>query len=164
MGKRVALMPHCPTEGRAARSKATPDAATARRWQLIWLIGSGETRDEAAALVGVSSRWASTLIARYNPHGAAGLAGRRQANPGHPPPLDGVQSAALATALAAPPADGGPWTGRKAAQWIATHAGVRTNPQRGIVSLRRLGRTPQAPRPGHLHAATADERAAFREV
>jgi transposase len=164
MGKRVALMPHCTTEELAARYKATPDAATARRWHLIWLIGSGKTRDEAAALVGVSSRWASTLIARYNLHGAAGLADRRHTNPGHPPLLDGVQTAALATALAAPPADGGLWTGRKVAQWIATHAGVRTNPQRGIVYLRRLGRTPQVPRPSHVHAATADEQAAFRKV
>ncbi|HEY7909980.1 MAG TPA: winged helix-turn-helix domain-containing protein [Thermomicrobiales bacterium] len=164
MGKRVALVPHFTPAQLAARYKATPDAATARRWQLLWLIGTGETRDEAASVVGVSSRWASILIARYNAEGAAGLADGRRSNPGHAPLLTAAQSAALAVALAAPPADGGLWTGRKVAAWMATHAGVKTNPQRGVVYLRRLGRTPQVPRPSHVRAATADEQAAFRKA
>lgn len=85
MGKRVTLMPHLTTAQLAARYKTTADAATARRWQLIWLISRGTTRDEAAALVGVSSRWASTLIARYNTAGSVGLADGRRGNPGHAP-------------------------------------------------------------------------------
>jgi transposase len=164
MGKRVVLVPHFTTTQLAARYKGTSDAATARRWQLIWLISRGATRDAAAETVGVSSRWASTLIARYNAAGAAGLGDGRQDNPGHAPLLDATQCAALARALAAPPADGGLWTGRKVAEWIATHAGVRTNPQRGVVYLRRLGRTPQIPRPCHVNAATAEERVAFRKA
>ena len=164
MGKRVALVPHFTTAELATCYKATPDAATARRWQVLWLISSGKTRDEAAALVGVSSRWASVLIARYNARGAAGLVDGRHTNPGHAPLLDEAQVAALARALAAPPADGGLWTGRKVAEWMATHAGVATNPQRGVVYLRRLGRTPQVPRPRHVHAATAEEQAAFRKA
>lgn len=164
MGKRVALVPHFTTAQLAARYKATPDAATARRWQLIWLISRGATRDEAAGTVGVSSRWASRLIARYNARGAVGLADGRHANPGHAPLLDDAQAAALAVALAAPPGDGGLWTGRKVAAWMAAHAGVATNPQRGIVYLRRLGKTPQVPRPCHVHTATAEERAAFQKA
>lgn len=164
MGKRVVLVPHFTTAQLAARYKATPDAATARRWQLIWLISRGATRDEAAQTVGVSSRWASRLIARYNTAGAAGLGDGRHDNPGHAPLLDAAQCAALAVALAAPPADGGLWTGRKVAEWMATHAGVATNPQRGVAYLRRLGRTPQVPRPCHVHAATAEEQAAFRKA
>ncbi len=131
---------------------------------MLWFISSGKTRDEAVALVGVSARWASTLIARYNARGVAGLADGRHTNPGHAPLLDETQAAARARALAAPPADGGLWTGRKVAEWMATHAGVATNPQRGIVYLRRLGRTPQVPRPPHVHAATAAEQAAFRKA
>ncbi len=80
------------------------------------------------------------------------------------PLLDAAQCAALAVALAAPPADGGRWTGRKVAEWMASHAGVATNPQRGVAYLRRLGRTPQVPRPCHVHAATAEEQAAFRKA
>jgi transposase len=164
MGKRVALVPHFTTAQLAVRYKQTPDAATARRWQLIWLISRGATRDEAASTVGVSPRWASTLIARYNAGGAAGLGDGRHDNPGHAPLLDAAQCTALALALAAPPADGGLWTGRKVAAWIATHAAVRTNPQRGVVYLRRLGRTPQIPRPCHVHAATSEEQVAFRKA
>ncbi len=164
MGKRVMLTPHFTTTQLAAHYKATPDAATARRWQLIWLISRGATREEGASTVGVSSRWASTLIARYNAEGAAGLVDGRGGNPGHTPLLDAAQIAALARALAAPPVDGGLWTGRKVAAWMATHAGVETNPQRGVVYLRRLGRTPQVPRPCHVHAATAEEQAAFRKA
>jgi transposase len=164
MSRRVALVPHCTTAELAARYKATPDAATARRWHLIWLISRGATRDAAADTVGVSSRWASTLIARYNAAGAAGLDDGRRTNPGHAPLLDAAQTAALAAALRAPPADGGLWTGRKVAGWMASHAGVVTNPQRGVVYLRRLGETPQVPRPCHVHAATAAEQAAFRKA
>jgi transposase len=164
MGKRVALVPHFTAAELAARYKATADAATARRWQLLWLISTGKTRDEAASVVGVSSRWASTLIARYNARGAAGLADGRRTNPGHAPLLGDGEAAALAIALAAPPADGGLWTGRKVAEWMAIHAGIATNPQRGVVYLRRLGRTPQRPRPRHVAAATAEEQAAFRKA
>jgi transposase len=164
MGKRVMLVPHFTTAQLAVRYKGTADAATARRWHLIWLISRGATRDAAAETVGVSSRWASTLIARYNAAGAAGLGDGRQSNPGHRPLLDAGQVAALAVALAAPPADGGLWTGRKVAEWMATHAGVETNPQRGVVYLRRLGRTPRVPRPCHVHTATAEEQAAFRKA
>jgi transposase len=127
---------------------------------LLWLISIGKTRDEAARVVGVSSRWASVLIARYNARGAAELADGRHTNPGHVPLLDEIQVAALA----APPADGGLWTGRKVAEWMAIHAGIATNPQRGVVYLRRLGRTPQRPRPRHVAAATAEEQAAFRKA
>lgn len=164
MGKRVALAPHLTTAQLAARYKATRDAATARRWQLIGLISRGATRDEAAQSVGVSARWASTLIARYNAAGAAGLVDGRHANPGATPLLDAAQQQVLAAALAQPPPDGGLWTGRKVAAWIATHTGAQTNPKRGIVYLRRLGRTPQVPRPCHVAAATAEEQAAFRKA
>ncbi len=164
MGRRVTLVPHFTTAQLAARYKATPAAAAARRWQLIWLVSRGATRDEAAGVVGVSSRWASRLIARYNAAGAAGLGDGRHDNPGHAPLLDAIQTAALTVALAAPPADGGLWTGRKVAAWMASHAGVVTNPQRGVVYPRRLGRTPQVPRPCHVHAATAEEQAALRKA
>lgn len=74
-------------------------------------------------MVGVSSRWASTLIARYNARGAAGLADGRHTNPGHVPLLGETEAAALAIALAAPPADGGLWTG---ARWLS---GWRPTPE-----------------------------------
>lgn len=164
MGKRIVLVPHLTVEELHAGYKATPDAATARRWQVLWLISTGKTRDEAATLVGVSSRWATTLVARYNAEGAAGLGDGRHTNPGKAPLLAGEQVAALAAALTVPPPDGGLWTGRKVARWIKEQTGHTTNPKRGIVYLRRLAYTPQVPRPCHVHAATAEEQAAFRKA
>jgi hypothetical protein len=76
----------------------------------IWLISRGVTRDETAGVAGVSSRWASGLIARYNAK-AAGLTNGRRTNPGYAPLLDAALAAALARGLAAPPADGGLWMG-----------------------------------------------------
>ena len=161
MGKRIVLVSHLTVAELHAGYKATRDAATARRWQLI---STGRTRDEAAALVGVSSRWATTLVARYNVAGAAGLGDGRHTNPGKAPLLDGEQIAALAEVLTAPPPDGGRWTGRKVARWITQRTGTTTNPKRGIVYLRRVGYTPQVPRPCHVHAATAEEQVAFRKA
>ena len=57
MGKRIVLVPHLTTEGRAARYRATADAATARRWHCLWLVSAGKRRDEAAALVGRKDRF-----------------------------------------------------------------------------------------------------------
>lgn len=164
MGRRVQLADHHTSEELAARYRAIPDAATARRWQLLWLISTGKTRDEAATLVGVSSRWASTIIARYNAEGAAGLVDGRHTNPGRTPLLDGKQITALADTLTGSPPDGGVWTGRKVARWITEQTGTTTNPKRGIVYLRRLDHTPQVPRPCHVHAATVEEQGAFRKA
>lgn len=164
MGKRVVLLPHLTRSALFAQYKATPDAATARRWHLLWLISTGETRDTAAALVGLSSRWASTVIARYNAVGVSGLADGRHANPGKSPLLTAGETAALAHALTRPPTDGGVWTGRKVAGWIHITTGKTTNAKRGIVYLRRLDYTLQVPRPCHVQVATAEEQATFRKA
>ncbi len=163
MGRRVTLVPHLPPDALFARYKATADAATARRWQLVWLISTGKTRDEAAALVGLSSRWATEIVARYNCEGVAGLEDGRRTNPGAAPLLDPRQQQALAAALTGLPEEGGQWSGRKVAAWIEREAGKTTDAKRGIVYLRRLGKTPQVPRPCHVHAATAEAQGAFRK-
>lgn len=158
------LVPHLTTEERGVRDRATADAATARRWHCRWLISTGKGRDEAATRVGLSSRWVSTLVARYNTAGAAGRVDGRHTNPGKAPLLDGQQVAARAAARPAPPPDGGRWTGRKVARWITAQTGTTTKPKRGIVSLRRLDDPPQVPRPCPVHAATAAAQAAFHKA
>lgn len=163
MGRRIVLEPHLPPDALFARYKATADAATARRWQLVWLISTGKTRDEAATLVGLSSRWATEIVARYNREGVAGLEDGRHANPGAAPLLDPTQQHALAEALTGLPDDGGQWSGRKVAAWMQREAGKTTDAKRGIVYLRKLGKTPQVPRPAHVHTATAEEQGAFRK-
>ncbi len=65
---------------------------------------------------------------------------------------------ALDETLQTPPPDGGLWTGRKVARWIAEHRGRPPGaipPKRGWVYLRRLDYTPRVPRPRHVKAADA---------
>src|SRR4051812_19297097 len=53
----------------------------------------------------------------------------------------------LRQAMSEPPPDGGVWTGRKVARWMAGHLGRLVFPQRGVEYLRRLELTRQVPRP-----------------
>src|SRR3712207_900032 len=55
------------------------------------------------------------------------------------------------------------WSGPKVAAWMARHLGLaKVHPQRGWEALKRIGWSPQAPRPRHARAATPEERAAFK--
>ena len=104
-----------------------------------------------------------TLVQRYNHVGPAGLRDQRSDNPGKAPLLTPAQLTALTHALQTAPAEGGLWTGRKVAAWIARETGITTYPQRGWVYLRRLGFTPQTPRPRHAHAATEADQTAWKK-
>lgn len=104
-----------------------------------------------AALTGYSVKWVRTIIGRYNADGPTGLTDRRHANPGQPPLL----TPALRTARAAPPPDGGLWTARKVAAWMAEQLGRPVGEVRGWEAMRALGFTPQRPRPTATHADPA---------
>ncbi len=67
--------------------------------------------------------------------------------------------------LAGAPPDGGLWTGPQVAAWIdaATEPTTPTWPQLGWVYLRRLGRTPQVPRPRHARAASPEAQLAWQK-
>jgi hypothetical protein len=106
-----------------------------------------------ATVTGYSPSWISTIVWRDNDHAIAGLGDRRHDNPGAAPLLDVAQQERLRVALGEPPPDRGQWTGRKVAQWMAGQLGRLVSPQRGIEYLRRLGLTPQVPRPCHIGAA-----------
>ena len=60
--------------------------------------------------------------------------------------------------------DGGLWTGPKVAAWMATRLGRKVWPQRGWDYLRRLGHSPQVPRPRHAKAASPEEQAEYKKV
>ena len=74
--------------------------------------------------------------------------------------LGGEQRAALT----APPGDGGLWTGPKVAAWMAARLGRKVWPQRGWDYLRRLGHSPQVPRPRHAKAASPEEQAEYKKA
>jgi hypothetical protein len=110
-----------------------------------------------ASVTGSSPTWLSTIVWRDNDHGVAGLGDRRHDNPGAATLLDEAQRQRLRATLAEPPPDRGQWTGRKVAQWMTGQLGRLVSPQRGIEYLRRLGLTPQVPRPCHIGAAWIEQ-------
>ncbi len=162
------IVGHLPVAELEARYRAARDATEARHFQAIWLLAQGRTFLEVAEVLAFVPRWLEELAARYNAFGPAALGGQRRRN-GRTATLltEAVLTEAVLTALAKrlkePPEDGGLWSGPKVAAWMARHLGLaKVHPQRGWEALRRIGWSPQAPRPRPARAATAEEQAAFK--
>mgnify|MGYP005841530521 CR=1 FL=1 len=132
--------------------------ATARRWQALWQFSLGHQLGAVASLVGLHRNTVRKLIARYNAHGPEAVVDGRTHNPGtRQPYLNVAQEQELRALLAQPHPDGGLWTSARVARWIATATGrAHIHPQFGWFTMRRLGYTPQVPRPRHRQAATPD--------
>ena len=68
----------------------------------------------------------------------------------------------LRVALAGPAPDGGIWTCRQVANWMSQTLRRPVSPQRGWEWMRRLGFTPQRPRPRETRA-DLEAQEAFKE-
>jgi transposase len=163
MARRIHLAPHLSLDELGQRSKTAETPAEARRYHALWLIAQGHTAKDAAALIGLSSRWVGILVQRYNQHGPAGLRDTRADNPGAAPLLSPELQQTLFQALQTLPEEGGIWTGRKVAAWIKRQTGISTHPQRGWEYMRRLGFTTQTPRPRHAQAASPEEQTTWKK-
>jgi transposase len=157
------IVGHLPVEELEARYRAARDVMEARHFQAIWLLAQGRTVLEVSEVLAFVPRWVTQLAARYNALGPEALGDRRRRNGRAASVLTEDVLAALAARVAAPPEDGGVWSGPKAAAWMARHLGLaKVHPQRGWEALKRIGLSVQAPRPRHPRAATPEQRAAFR--
>jgi len=113
---------------------------------------------------------AHEIARRYNERGVEGLGDRRHGNPGAKERalLDEAAEAELLEALQEPPpasVGGGMWSGPKVARWIAQRNGLeKVHVQRGFEYLRKVGMSPQVPRPSNATGADASERDAFKKV
>lgn len=162
--QRLAVAPHLSSAELKARYRQQRDAKEGRRWQALWLVSTGQSAQEAANAVGFDVSWVRAIIRRYNVRGPMGVADGHQTRPGgRAMRLTSAQQAALRAALAGDPPAGGLWSGPQVAVWIARETGQPTCPQVGWVYLRRLGHSPQVPRPQQRQVAPADERAAFKQ-
>ena len=128
--------------------------------QIVWLLSQGRDEREVARVTGYGRRWVGEIVRRYDEAGPDGLGDRRRGNAGARPLLDAEGEAALRAAPADPPADGGLWTGPK----VAARLGREVWPQRGWDYLRKLGRSPQVPRPRHAKAASREEQAEYKKA
>jgi transposase len=149
----LTLAPHLPAAELERRYRRAHDPVARSHLQIVWLLAAGRPTAEVAAATGYSPDWVRAVAHRYNAGGPGGLGDRRRGNPGAAPLLDAAGREALRAALGDAAPDGGLWTGRKVAAWMADRLGRPVAEQRGWEWLRRLGFTPQRPRP---RAARAD--------
>ena len=158
------IVEHLPVGELEARYRASQDVTEARHLQAIWLLAQGRTVLEVAEVLAFVPRWVEQLAARYNASGPEALGDQRRRN-GRPASLPApALLAALARRLTKPPDDGGVWSGPEAAAWMARRLGLAAvHPQRGWDALRRLGWSPQSPRPRHPRAASPEQRAALKK-
>jgi ferritin len=57
------------------------------------------------------------------------------------------------------------WSGPKVARWIEQRNGLeKVHDQRGFEYLRKVGMSPQVPRPSNAQGADSHEREAFKKV
>jgi hypothetical protein len=88
----------------------------------------------------------------------------RRRNGGVPSVLRPALLERLRARLEAPPPDGGLWSSRKVAAWMAGELGrAAVLPQRGWEALKAIDWSVQKPRPRHPASATPEEREAFKK-
>ncbi len=150
MPKRLRLEKHLSTEELEGRYRKARDPVLRSHYQIVWLLSLGKLTREVTEATGYSPEWIREISRRYNERGAQGLGDRRHGNPGASPLLSPSEQHELSEALEGPPEDGGLWNSRKVAEWIEKRTGRRgLRAQRGWEYLRRLGHTPQVPRPSN---------------
>ncbi len=134
---------------------------------MVWRMSVGDSIREVARMVGYSEKWVREIARRYEREGVKGLGDRRHANPGAKERalLDEEGQAELRAALLEEsPPGGGMWSGPKVARWIEEKTGLeRVHAQRGWEYLRKVGMSPQVPRPSNAQGADSQEREAFKK-
>src|SRR5687768_15040441 len=106
-----------------ARLRRASEPVERNHLRVISLLASKHAQAAVAALTGYSTRQIRAITKRYNEGGPEALGDQRRRNVGSRALLDAAGQAELALALSQPPPDGGVWTGRKVAAWIARNTG-----------------------------------------
>lgn len=151
-------------EDLAARYRACEDVCAARHYQTIWLLAQGHTVSAVSAMTSFVPRWIEELLARYNALGEAALGDLRRHNGAHPSVLKRDLLEKLKIRLREPSPDGGVWSSRKVADFMAGGLGLeKLAPQRGWEALKAIGWSIQSPRPKNPKAAGPEEEAAFKK-
>ena len=154
------------------RYKKARDPVERSHLQIVWLLSEGKITEEVCEVTGYSPGWVRRIARRYNERGVEGLGDRRHGDPGaeERASLDEEGQAELREALLSGPAPacvgGGMWSGPKVALWIEQRNGSekKVHVQRGFEYLRKVGMSPQVPRPSNAKGASASEREAFKKA
>ena len=162
---RLLLMPHLSYDELGERFRRCRDGRQKARWQALWLLRRPRdpySASQAAAVVGLTADGVRKLVKRYNAGGPAAVE-RNPGGPGRAPRLSTAQQEQLKGELLGRAPDGGLWTGPKLARRIAALTGRPMHKATGWEWLRKLGFTPQRPRPRNAQAATPEEQAAWKK-
>ena len=156
----MTIPPHLTVDELEQRYRRAKDPVARSQWQMLWLLASGMPTAEVARVTGYSVHWVREIARRY-----------REDGPGRP-------SATGAMATRARPrcwmrrsrsscakhwpvrprtAASGPC--RSVAAWMSQTLGRPVSAQRGWEWMRRLGFTPQRPRPRETRADPAAQEA-----
>jgi transposase len=160
--RQLSIPPHLRLDELEQRYRRAEDPVARSQWQIVWLLSGGMPTAAVARVTGYSVNWVREIAKRYREEGPVGVGDRRHGNPGAKPLLDAVQQERLRAALTGPAPDGGLWTCRSVALWMSAVLGRPVSAQRGWEWLRRLGFTPQRPRPQETRADPAAQ-AAFKK-
>jgi transposase len=165
MARRIKLTTNLSADELERRYRSAGEGMERSHWQIIWLLKQGHPAYEVAKMTGYSAYWIGQIARRCNDEGEGGLVNHRKQP--HPSPhallATPEQLEHLRTALAGPAPQGDVWNSRTVAAWLSARAGRTVNPRTALVYLHKLDFTPQAPRPRHVKAASAEERAAFKK-
>ena len=153
------IPPHLALDELEQRYRRADDPVARSQWQMLWLLAGGMATAEVARVTGYSVNWVREVAKRYREDGPAGVGDRRRGNPGAAPRLDADQQERVRAALAGPAPGGGLWTCRSVAVWMSAALGRPVGEQRGWEWMRRLGFTPQRPRPRETRADPAAQEA-----
>ena len=159
MARRLRLPPHLPLRDLEQRYRRAQDPVARSQWQILWLLSSGTPTAEVARVTGYSVTWVREIARRYREEGPTGIGDRRHTNPGAAPLLNREQQEQLRTVLSGPAPNGDLWTCRQVASWMSQTLGRPVSQQRGWEWMRRLGFTPQRPRPRETRADPAAQEA-----
>ena len=160
MPQRLHLADHLSEPELAERYRSAARPVEMRHWQVIWLLAKGWRTADIAEATDYSVVWIRKLCHRYNEGGPEAMRDGRRNNPGQTPLLDDEGRAELKRAIETEsPPGGGEWNGPKTAEWMTQYLGRPVGPVRGWEYLRRLGYSPQRPRPRHEEADAEAQRA-----
>lgn len=155
------VAPHLSVDELFERYRKSSDGVAKSHWQILWWRAQGRGTSEIARLTGYRRDWIRRIVRRYNAEGPESVVDRRAEN-GSSPMLDEQGQEDLLSALMGPAPDGGLWNSVKVARWMSERMGRPVRKQRGWDYLRRVGMTPQRPRPRHLEA-DPEAQAAFKK-
>ena len=114
----------------------------------LWLLRTGRSAREVAAVLGVHERTVQRWVGWYRAGGLALVTGRHAGGQGAPSLLTAAQRAELAAEVAT----GRFRTAAEIRAWVAERWGVRYSEGGMYWLLQQLGCGPKVPRPLHEHA------------